>query len=139
MSGLSGVDDAVEAAAEPPPDELVIRLPAQGIYVAVLRTAIAGLAARCDFTIDEIEDLRIAVDEASAMLLARTASTASLDCRFAIEDGRLVAAVSAVVEDRRPPDTGSFGWLVLSALAGSVDARVSDDVMTIELSRAHHR
>ena len=35
----------------------------------MLRTATAGLAARLDFTLDEIEDLRIAVDEACALLL----------------------------------------------------------------------
>ena len=36
----------------------------------VLRTATAGLAARLQFTLDEIEDLRIAVDEACAILLS---------------------------------------------------------------------
>ena len=41
-------------------------MPADGAYLSVLRTATAGLAARLDFTLDEIEDLRIAVDEACA-------------------------------------------------------------------------
>jgi len=45
-------------------DEVTIRLPADGAYLSVLRTATAGLAARLHFTLDEIEDLRIAVDEA---------------------------------------------------------------------------
>ena len=140
MSGESEVDQRAVVEADPPPsDEVVLQLPAEGIYIAVLRTAIAGLAARCDFTIDEIEDLRIAVDEATALLLARTSSTAHLDCRFAIREGGLVAAVSAAVTDTRPPDTGSFGWLVLTALAGSVDATFDGDVMTIELSRPPHQ
>ena len=56
-----GIADAVE-----------IRLPADSAYLSVLRTATAGLAARLDFTLDEIEDLRIAVDEACALLLADT-------------------------------------------------------------------
>ena len=50
-------------------DAVEIRLPADSAYLSVLRTATAGLAARLDFTLDEIEDLRIAVDEACAMLL----------------------------------------------------------------------
>ena len=41
-------------------------MPANGTYLAVLRTATAGLAARLQMTLDEIEDLRIAVDEACA-------------------------------------------------------------------------
>ena len=51
-----------------PRDVVVITFPPSA-YLSVLRTATAGLAARLDFTIDEIEDLRIAVDEACAMLL----------------------------------------------------------------------
>ena len=41
----------------PPPtarDHVTIRLPAEGAYLSVLRTATAGLAARLDFTLDEI-------------------------------------------------------------------------------------
>ena len=47
--------------------EVELRLPADGAYVSVLRTLTAALAARLDFTIDDIEDLRIAVSEAAAM------------------------------------------------------------------------
>ena len=44
-------------------------MPADGAYVSVLRTMTAGLAARLDFTVDDIEDLRIAVGEACALVL----------------------------------------------------------------------
>lgn len=44
-------------------DEITIRVPARSIDVAVLRPAIAGVAARCDVIVEEIEDLRIAFDE----------------------------------------------------------------------------
>jgi serine/threonine-protein kinase RsbW len=53
-----------QIAGEPATQDFVeVRLPAAGAYLSVLRTATAGLAARLDFTLDEIEDLRIAVDE----------------------------------------------------------------------------
>ena len=59
-----------QIAGEPATQDFVeVRLPAAGAYLSVLRTATAGLAARLDFTLDEIEDLRIAVDEACAILL----------------------------------------------------------------------
>ena len=51
--------------------DVELRIPADSAYVAVLRMATAGLAARLDFTLDDIEDLRIAVDEACAMVLPR--------------------------------------------------------------------
>ena len=39
--------------------DVELRLPADSAYASVLRTTTAGLAARLDFTIDDIEDLRI--------------------------------------------------------------------------------
>ena len=61
-------------------DVVRLRLPAVGAYLSVLRTATAGLAARLDFTLEEIEDLRIAVDEACALLLPSAVPGAELDC-----------------------------------------------------------
>ena len=43
--------------------DVELRLPADSAYVLVLRTAAAGLAARLDFPLDDIEDIRTAVDE----------------------------------------------------------------------------
>ena len=70
-------------------DMVTIKLPAAGAYLSVLRTATAGLAARLDFTLDEIEDLRIAVDEACAMLLAQAVPGADL---VAVGQGQLADA-----------------------------------------------
>lgn len=117
-------------------DEVTIRLPAHGIYVAVLRTAMAGVAARASFTVEDIEDLRIAVDEACALLLANAAPGAMLSAHVAASGDSVVAAVSTEVTDVTPPDTSSFGWLVLDALAGAVKAEYDGDVMTILLSRS---
>ena len=80
---LSG--DAIEDAVE-------IRLPADSAFLSVLRTATAGLAARLDFTLDEIEDLRIAVDEACAMLLPYAIETAQLTCRFELTPRHALAS-----------------------------------------------
>ena len=49
--------------------DVELRLPAEGAYATVVRTTAAGLAARLDFTIDDIEDLRIAIGEASALVI----------------------------------------------------------------------
>jgi serine/threonine-protein kinase RsbW len=103
-------------------DQVSIRMPAEGAYLSVLRTATAGLAARLDFTLDEIEDLRIAVDEACGMLLAQAPSGASLECDFTLGDDHMSIAVSAASRHAKPPARDTFAWTVLSALAGSADA-----------------
>ena len=60
--------------------DVELRLPADGAYVSVLRTTTAGLAARLDFPIDDIEDLRIAVGEACAHGAARGRPRAATCC-----------------------------------------------------------
>jgi serine/threonine-protein kinase RsbW len=108
-------------------ERVELRLPPDSAYLAVLRTAAAGLAARLDFTLDEIEDLRIAVDEACALLLPRIAADGDLACVFTVEADTLAVEVSARTTDAEPPRRDSFAWTVLSALAGEVDARTDGD------------
>ncbi|GAA3825169.1 anti-sigma factor [Nocardioides panacisoli] len=104
--------------------DVELRLPADSAYASVLRTLTAGLAARLDFTMDDIEDLRIAVSEAAAMVLDEADPGADLDCRFRLGDGRLTVVVSTTAADPAEPDYESFGWQVLATLAeeASIDA-----------------
>ena len=107
-------------------DVVDVRLPADGAYLSVLRTVTAGLAARVDLTLDEIEDLRIAVDEACAMLVVQAVEGADLECSFELESDALVVTVTAATSQGRLPERDTFAWTVLSALAGEVDARADD-------------
>ncbi|WP_419997715.1 anti-sigma regulatory factor [Streptomyces boninensis] len=122
---------------EPSPKDFVeVRLPAAGAYLSVLRTATAGLAARLDFTLDEIEDLRIAVDEACAILLQQAVRGSVLRCVFELEDDALLVTVSAPTTDGRAPERDTFAWTVLSALAGRVESTVADNkTVTISLHK----
>jgi serine/threonine-protein kinase RsbW len=108
-------------------DVVQLRLPAIGAYLSVLRTATAGLAARLDFTLEEIEDLRIAVDEACALLLPSTLPGTDLECEFELYMDELRITVSALTLDGAEPARDSFAWTVLSALAGEVDSAVDAD------------
>ena len=117
-------------------DLVTLRLPAASGFLSVLRTATAGLAARLDFTLDEIEDLRIAVDEACAMLLALAVPGADLECSFELTADTVRVAVRALTADGQPPARDTFAWTVLTALAGEVDATVdADHALTIILQK----
>jgi serine/threonine-protein kinase RsbW len=118
-----------------PSDTVELRLPADSSYLAVLRTATAGLAARLDFTLDEIEDLRIAVDEACALLLSDALPREPLTCRFTLLPDALEVAVVAVTSSGRPPGRDSFAWTVLTALAGEVEASADDGVVSVTLHK----
>ena len=112
---LSGRDTA---------DYVQVKMPAESAYLSVLRTATAGLAARLDFTVDEIEDLRIAIDEACAMLLAQAIPGTDLECVFELGADQVTITVSVTAAQARMPAKDTFAWTVLSALAGSVDSRL---------------
>ncbi len=117
-------------------DRVTIRMPAEGAYLSVLRTATAGLAARLDFTLDEIEDLRIAVDEACGLLLSQARPGADLDCDFTLAEDSVTIAVSVPSQRAQLPARDTFAWTVLSALAGSVDAWAGPgDRMTVMLRK----
>jgi serine/threonine-protein kinase RsbW len=137
-----GSDVTEETAAMPASTEatlrdvVTVRLPAVSAYLSVLRTATAGLAARLDFTLDEIEDLRIAVDEACAMLLAQAVPGTDLECEFELTGNAMRIAVSVLTVDGREPSRDTFAWTVLSSLAGTVDARVgADDRVSVVLQK----
>lgn len=122
------------SSSEYDPQTVELRVPALSAYVSVLRTTAAALAARLDFTIDEIEDLRIGVDEASALLLHQAVSDSDLTCEFTLGKDRLRTAVS--VRSHRPhvPAEESFAWTVLTALAGPIDAEVDADAERVTLT-----
>jgi serine/threonine-protein kinase RsbW len=105
-------------------DQVTVRMPADGAYLSVLRTATAGLAARLDFTLDDIEDMRIAVDEACAMLLSQAIPGSCLECGFELSPDDMTITVSVPCLNPRPPSGETFAWTVLSALAGTVEAQV---------------
>ena len=118
-------------------DHVTVCLPAEGAYLSVLRTATAGLAARLDFTLDEIEDLRIAVDEACAMLLPQAIPGTNLECDFDLGTAAMTITVSVVAAEPRKPARDTFAWTVLSALAGTVDSRVGPDDHVAIVLRKH--
>ncbi|MBN1174631.1 MAG: anti-sigma regulatory factor [Micromonosporaceae bacterium] len=116
-------------------DVVLLTIPASGVYFGVLRTATAGLAARLQFTLDEIEDLRIAVDEACAILLALAADDADLSCRFTIETSVLTTEATVRTASAEPslPSRESFAWQVLNALTDDISAQTNDQSATIRL------
>ncbi|MEV4174414.1 MULTISPECIES: anti-sigma factor [unclassified Nonomuraea] len=123
--GVAGIRDVVS-----------IRLPAASAYLSVLRTATAGLAARLDFTLDEIEDLRIAVDEACAMLLSEAVPGTDLTAEFELTGQEMQVRVEVATVGSSAPKRDDFAWMVLTALADDVDAVTdSADRMAIVLRK----
>jgi serine/threonine-protein kinase RsbW len=114
--------------------DVSLRVPADGAYVSVLRTMTAGLAARLDFTVDDIEDLRIAIGEACALVLPEAVSGGDLEAEFRQTPGTLTISVRVETSARAEPDYESFAWQVLSTLAAQATADAHDHYLQITFS-----
>jgi serine/threonine-protein kinase RsbW len=123
------------ATSEVVREEVELRIPADSAFLSVLRPATAGLAARLDFTLDEIEDLRIAVDEACALLLPDVPPGGSLVCRFGLESSVMEVTVLAETRSGTAPARDNFAWTVLTALAGEVETGVDDQTVVLQLRK----
>ncbi|MEO6510673.1 MAG: anti-sigma factor [Nocardioides sp.] len=114
--------------------DVELRLPADGVYVSVVRTTTAGLAARLDFLIDDIEDLRIAVGEACAMVLPEADLESDLVCSYFLSPGRLTVRVAVTASAPEGPEYDSFAWQVLSTMATRAEADASNGQFAVSLT-----
>jgi serine/threonine-protein kinase RsbW len=104
--------------------------------VSTLRLTAASLAARCSLTVDDIEDLRLAVDEACALLLPYASADSTLDAHFELAQGRLAVDTSVATNSTEEPDRDGLAWTVLGALANSVDVRRDAKRLTISVVKS---
>jgi serine/threonine-protein kinase RsbW len=103
-------------------DAVRVSVPARPEFVHVLRGVVGAVAGRLPFTLDGVDDLRLAVDEAAAKLLSSPGEPQTLRLDLRPMPGRLELVVAADVGAAWPPDglEQSLTWKVLQALAENV-------------------
>lgn len=119
-----------------------LEIPASAAYLAVARAAASGLAAQLQFTFDQLDDLRIAVDEACTQLLDRSGGD-TLQVAYLLEEatGELCVEVSvAALEGARPMAGDTFAWQILTAMTDEVREHLEDGRLRLTLrKRGGHR
>jgi serine/threonine-protein kinase RsbW len=106
------------------PTAVSVDVPATPVFVQVLRNVVAGVAARLDMTIDQIEDLRLAVTEAASLLLGEGDPTS---LRMTIGRGDGILEVTLTTDGRADPwpserVASSWPWLVVQGLTDELRA-----------------
>jgi serine/threonine-protein kinase RsbW len=112
-------------------DTVTVSFSADTRNVALARTVAAAVAARADFPLDRLEDLRLAVDEAVTQVIACASS--EVTCIFTEGEHAIEVVVHALTTVTEPVSVTSFGWTVLTALVDSVSSSVADGRLTISL------
>jgi hypothetical protein len=70
-------------------DQVRVNIPASPQYLRIVRLTASGLASRLGFTLDEIEDLKIAVDELAGYLTGAQGRAGTLDITFTVSDDKI--------------------------------------------------
>lgn len=109
-----------------------IRIPARAEWVAVARLSIAAVAHRMPFSLEEIEDLKLAIAEACTTAIQYDHNGGMIDIRCDVTPDALTLIVrhgdSAAKDDARRGDGGGeLGLVLIEALMDEVSYAVEPD------------
>ena len=110
---------SVETAVEP--TCITLTFPAEAEHIRLARLVASGLVAPLDYGLDDVEDLRIAVDELCAVILAHTEPTSMIVVAFEVTGDavsvRAVAPARADLAEQAEVEVDELSRLILLAAA----------------------
>ena len=124
------------------PTVVFAEVPATPGSVQVLRNVVAGVAARLDMPIDQIEEVRLAVTEAATLLLDEAEATVLRLTIGEDPDALDVTLSSDGNADPWPSDrtVASWPWLVVKGLTDGIRAERPDgEGPSISFTKRHER
>lgn len=116
------------------PAAVSAEVPATADFVQILRNVAAGVAARLDMPIDQVEEVRLAVTEAATLLLDQ-ADTSLLRMSVGRDADAILVTISSDGSVETWPSEGaltSWPWLVVKGLTDEVRLdRAGDGALSI--------
>ncbi len=124
--------------------KVAVTIPSEAAYVRVVRLALTGIASQLNFSIDEIEDLKLAVSEACNNAI-RHAGSANGDGQVLIECYSSPGRLRVCVQDHGPgitpkaarkrtkpadPSEGGLGLYLMQTLVDEVHVQGTPGVGT---------
>ncbi|HVM02095.1 MAG TPA: ATP-binding protein [Acidimicrobiales bacterium] len=103
-------------------DEVRLAVPATPEFLRLARVTASGIASRLGFTIDEVEDLRLAIDELCFVLVGNKDRDGSVELHYRIDRDQLdVEGVGRFDDDETDPMLTAFSRQILGALLDDYD------------------
>lgn len=99
-----------------------IQLDADLGQIVMLRAVAETVALIAGFTVDEVADMRVALDEAATCLVLGAVPDSQLTCEVTADGFRIRVAVGAVCTGTDPIDTAGFGWHVMGSITDHLTA-----------------
>lgn len=127
MTGFDFSRSAKEAQPLPRYCEVYLEVGVLPAQLTPVRVVAGELAARADFDLDEVADLRLAVDELCSSLAMLAPPDTRMRCVLQVDPDWITVTVwiPALEPSAIPRDT--FGWRVLVTLADEVEVLGADE------------
>ncbi len=119
-------------------EQVRLTMPATPQLLRVARLTAAGLASRLGFSFDQVEDLKIAVDELSTYLIGSHGRHSPLEVRFDVHADRIeISGRSGFSpEDRIRTSLTELSRMILKTVVDTAALDHRDGVQTFELVKA---
>jgi len=109
-------------------------MPATPQLLRVARLTAAGLAGRLGFSFDEIEDVKIAVDELCFALVGSKGRDGVLTLRYVLGDAELaIEGTGAFADGGTDPSLGELSAQILAAVVDEHELTRDGDAMRFRL------
>lgn len=126
MAGVGKIEELERNSGAP----VELRVRAEADQLPVIRAVAETLAVLSDFTLDDVADIKLVVDEVCSELIAGAVDEAELTCLFTVGDTAIRIVVTAELTAEGLPKKDSFGWHVLQTLTDSITLSESADAAT---------
>lgn len=124
-----------------PSSASTVRVPAHPDFVSSIRAMTRAMAVLADLTLDDVEELQMAVDEAAILLLPLVGEPPYagreplLVADFDVQEGCIGIVLSAPCADGSAVDRTGLPWVMLSAIDPDVTVRAGEGTLAIAITR----
>ena len=118
--------------------EVRLAVPATPEFLRLARLTVAGVASRMGFTHDEVEDLRIAVDELCFALVGANGRDGSIELRYSLQADDLVVEGLGAFTEPIAPTLSPLSRQILSAVVDEHDVATGERGPTFRLRKRRH-
>ncbi len=119
--------------------EVRLEVPASPEFLRVARMMAAGVASRLGFTLEEVDDLRIAIDELCFSLVGRNGRPGTVSLRYVMDADGLVVEGAGHFVDRanEEPRLSPLSLQILKAVTDECQVDAGEDGPTFRLLKRH--
>ena len=119
--------------------EVRLEVPAAPEFLRISRIMAAGVASRVGFTLDEVEDLRIAIDEVCFSMVGPRGRAGTIALRYLLDTNQLVVEGTGRFSDGlgNEPVVSALSKQILAAVVDECELSAGDEGPHFRLVKRH--